>query len=966
MRISLFAVWLLLCCGQLSAQLAVRNFTTEDGLPSNNVYSVFPDHNGFLWFGTDNGIARFDGKHFKVLTSADGLADNDVFGFFEDSHQRLWLRTFSGKACYLKDGKIFTSRNDSSLRVLDRSAYVYSIAEWKDSLYFTTVIGENVRYFNGQTRRLGIDVWLTLLPIGNRLYGANYQYVNDIVSGNTEASFCTEKQYPTRAASVGNDIYISSDNDIWRLPMNGGHILSQALHVGCNTFFLANEGDSALLVGSGAGAFRMHTATGNIDTLLAGFPISYVSRDYEGGLWITSLNQGVFYFGNGQSQLFGVSRPEKPHAEYMFGTTPGDSQWFCIGQNCDLAFLDAASSWSVVLAPRKRTGGRITSYMWLNKDSLAISGERIGDLYRRSERKIYPDAVRPSMRTIVPLPEDSVMFSTGNAYFLRGKYELLSDCKIPIFRSDAILRVNCTVFFNGKLLAGTNDGVFEINHGESRNIAPASKVLHDRVTTMAVDEKGILWVGLANRGIAKFDGDTAMALGTISNIPNVRRIRIAKDGSIWACSHLGIFQFREVSKGKYIRESYTPEYGYPVANAWDVLPMQGYTYAATEQGLIRFSAISNQIPPRLFVEEIRYGDTLWNVAGKKVMQADRPGKRLKLRFAGINFRNNGALTYRYRIAEIDDGWQITRSTEIQYADVRAGEYHLELKAVSATGMESEVFRFQFVVPPQFWQTIWFALVCLLLCLGLVVMVYRWQVGRLRLAHQRAQEKSQKEIERIEAELYVRELEQKALRLQMNPHFIFNALNTIQGLYAQKDIPKAKEYINKLSMLIREILELSGHSLIGLDREVEVASNYLEVMLYRFENLFTYSVFVDEDIQLNAISVPPMILQPIVENAVIHGIAPKGGNGKIDIRIEKSGEDILISVRDNGVGFKHSQSQRSSASGKNKSKGMKLTKERLSQQWQDGEDGFLVEEITDENQQPIGTIVTIRLSKRKKV
>jgi two-component sensor histidine kinase len=527
------------------------------------------------------------------------------------------------------------------------------------------------------------------------------------------------------------------------------------------------------------------------------------------------------------------------------------------------------------------------------------------------------------------------------------------------------LRINCAMEHEGRLLAGCNNGLFVIKGSAFWKVDPDNVILNDRINAMTLGNNGQIWLGLANQGIVLLQGEKVTMVDPQFKIVNVRKLRMGPDGSLWACNQEGAFKFTRRPDGSFLRETFTSVFGYPIANTWDILPMPTFTYAATDQGLIRFEAATNDTPPRLIVEEVDYGGQTLQCNAQAPVLLDHSGKRLTVRFSGINFRNYGQLSYHYRIPQIDDQWQTTTTTEIEFLDMRHGDYVFELKAESNSGLISPVYTLKFSIAPQFWQTIWFLVCCFVVVAALVFLAVRRRVRVLELKHQREQEKSKKEIERIEAELYVRDLEQKAMRLQMNPHFIFNALNTIQGLYANKDIPKAKEYISKLSTLIRQILEQSGHTTITLGKELELVTGYLNVTLYRFENLFTFKVNVQEGIQLESVAVPPLILQPIVENSVIHGIAPKGANGKIDIDVTREGESIVIRVRDNGVGLQQSKAMRVSISGKTTSKGMNLTQERLRHIWENAPGSLVIEEIKDENDVVAGTMVTIRLAERMK-
>ncbi len=962
MRYLLTVVCLVLSCLPLAAQLAVRNFTTEDGLPSENVYCVYPDRDGFLWIGTDNGIARFDGKHFKTYTSADGLADNEIFGFFQDSKGRIWLRTFSGKIGYILGGRLYNGSNDVRLQQFKFNSNIYSIAEHKDTLLIAASDGALAKYHDGKVMHDHTASWVTMLQTEDGLMHVNYDLLQPMDKPGSLSRYQMPKQHPTRATTTGKDIFVSGDFDLFRIPLVTPYLPVPYLRFESKILFLGSSNAGKLFVGTEKGCYRLDLGTNEIDTLLQGFAVSYVTEDFEGGCWVATLNQGLFYFSNFESHLMGLARPGKPHREYLFGQFPDRSQHFLLGQGADLTVIDGLRTKAIVNKAYDKPIGRIHAYLFDSPDKLYVTGERLGCVIDLQARKYQQNPVYRGSKVMVRLPGDSVLSSSGDAIYLHSMDQFA--VKFHEYNTDPSylkVRVNCTAEQAGRLYLGSNNGVYLWEKDTITRLTPANPLGEDRVTCLAATPEGEIWVGLANHGLVRLDHLLQDYFDAALQIPNVRKIRIGPDGAPWACNHEGAFKFEQNANGKFERQSFTPDFGYPIVNCWDILPMEDYALAATNQGLIRFSSTHNPVAPRLVVESAVYGEAADNTVS--TLLTGRAGKRFKVRYSGIGFRTNGRLSYRYRIPELDSNWLATEAREIEFPDMRPGRYHFELKAVDPTGMESNIFVSRLELAPFFYQTTLFIVLCAALFLGLVFLVFMRRLGVVRAANQLEQEKSRKEIERIEQQLYVQELEQKAMRLQMNPHFIFNALNTIQGLYANRDIPRAKDYISKLSQLIRQILEHSGYTSISLAKEISLMREYLDVTLYRFEGLFTYTVTIGEGLELEEIMLPPLVLQPIVENAVIHGIAPKGRPGHISITVGREGDHVLVEIQDDGVGIQYSLAHKRERPGHGSSKGMSLTQERLYQHLQGQAGGFLAQEIRDENHVVIGTKVTIRLQRK---
>ena len=173
---------------------------------------------------------------------------------------------------------------------------------------------------------------------------------------------------------------------------------------------------------------------------------------------------------------------------------------------------------------------------------------------------------------------------------------------------------------------------------------------------------------------------------------------------------------------------------------------------------------------------------------------------------------------------------------------------------------------------------------------------------------------------------VAETEMKALRAQMNPHFIFNSLNSIGDFIIKNDLDTADLYLTRFASLMRMVLENSGRPSVSLAEDLKALEIYIQLECMRMNHAFTYEILVDGSIDREMTMVPPLLLQPFVENSIWHGIAGKGGQGKITIRIRKEEATIYCTVEDNGAGRKNSNAQ--SAEIKRKSYGMKITASRI--------------------------------------
>ena len=264
----------------------------------------------------------------------------------------------------------------------------------------------------------------------------------------------------------------------------------------------------------------------------------------------------------------------------------------------------------------------------------------------------------------------------------------------------------------------------------------------------------------------------------------------------------------------------------------------------------------------------------------------------------------------------------------------------------------------------------------LLILGILTVVllsaiYVWNIRlkRRNEAHRRKRAEDELEIQRLEGERAkaalqqrARELEIQALRSQMNPHFIFNCLNAINRFILGHETEAASDYLTKFSRLMRMIMNHSRHSDITLTEETEILRLYLDMERLRFKDAFDYSIVVEEGLDTDEIRVPPLLVQPFVENAVWHGLMHKNERGFLQITMRTEGDLLIFVIRDNGIGRKQAGQMKSKSAEKHKSMGLQITAERMALLAGAGESRhfFQIEDLYDEQGDPAGTQVTLTI------
>lgn len=290
-------------------------------------------------------------------------------------------------------------------------------------------------------------------------------------------------------------------------------------------------------------------------------------------------------------------------------------------------------------------------------------------------------------------------------------------------------------------------------------------------------------------------------------------------------------------------------------------------------------------------------------------------------FSSIGFNLSSDIKYYYKLEGFDEDWQDGAKRRFaSYTNVPGGDYLFQVKAVNNEGLSvDKPFTVYLHISTVWWKTWWFWSLTGFVLLGIGIKAYNYRIGQVR-----KEERLKTEFERKLADV-----ELSALRAQMNPHFIFNSLNSIEYYILNNEPEKASDYLNRFSRLIRLILQNSKSTVVPLKDDLEALRLYLEMESMRFDNLFEYEVKVEKDLDLERNQVPPMLLQPYVENAIWHGLMQKEGEkGRLNLLLRRENGQLLCIIEDNGIGREAAQRLRSKSGAERKSFGMKITGDRL--------------------------------------
>lgn len=547
----------------------------------------------------------------------------------------------------------------------------------------------------------------------------------------------------------------------------------------------------------------------------------------------------------------------------------------------------------------------------------------------------------------------------------------LSKIEIPRFENNEnpTKRIQSIAGNDSLIWLATNSGIIEFNRITSRfnthNVLRSFQLSSHLISKIMEDSRGNIWVGTTNMGLNKMSPDRKTIQHYLYSESdsssfwkeNVNAIFEDSKHNIWIGGYgLSLYQ-PETNNFKHI----TKADGLPDQNVLGILEDdQQNLWITTENGLCKFHPEQNTFKTYTIADGLQDniftgahlklsngqflvgGNNGFNIFDPKNIESnnskpqawvtdfyifDKKFKSLfnngdtiklsftqnffKFHFSSMNYSSLLNNTYAYLLEGIDHQWRTTKTPEANYTNLNPGEYQFKLKATNSDNIWSDnLFLLTIIITPPFYQTGWFYLLVSIAIISILGVIFASIVHRINNKNR------------------ILKLERKLLLSQLNPHFIFNTLNAIQGFFYNNDLLNASRFLARFSKLMRQILEFSREDYISLEEELALINNYLSIQQLRFENQFKFTVAVDPEIDPRTIAIPPMLAQPFLENSIEHGVKNMKETGEINITYTKKDKLLSVVITDNGPGYfsKNTMDQQRS---KHKSLGNKITKERLS-------------------------------------
>lgn len=902
-------------------------YTVEDGLSSNHVYDITQDQDGLIWFATNRGVVKFDGRTFRTFNLKDGLPTTDIYNLMVDHQNRVWYNAKSKRLGYLHNDSVYTYATSDG----------YVLGAWCINQTKTGIWYNNYQFDQNEFRRKSISE--NLHKLLDRQYVLSHEVkCHQLLFDSDQAIVVTSK----RISLVDKNLkeLKSSFHRIQEVMF--GDVLKSGLLPGSVVFFcfkdliifynytqnecriiesaefangLTNENifvtplSNRIQLNIANHVFELNYDLEIIKEIQVPDVVTGHKKflDNSGNLWSVDFSKGVCL----------IRAPE------LF------SQRHLINQKVQvLEFIDDA----LVI------GTYNSGFHSLNEDASnykhIIAGRNNSNAYQviknnKGNRTYFISSTRNYFIEDGQLSEFHVDIVDMDGQMIKVSYfkevcELHEKMYVTtthgLFRYEEEKKIGGQLHssnglhdlavFNGKVYVGSTNGLMVLKNDQLVSLSGNNDYLNIPVTELLASDDYLI-VGTSGRGVYFHIQDTIVPIHATDGL---MILCIIEDGNyLWLATEAGVKKVRlnknDLSKSEIV-DAFYKEDGLLQNNINYIALKDGFLFAATDIGLSGINTESEvyKVLPKLVFKDKK--DTL--------SYYHTSGNHLEVAFGVIDFVNQNHFKFHYRVQPLQKNWSETTAQNLNFDDLAPGFYCLEVK-VTDQHNNTTVRRKHIHIIPNWWQTATSRVIFSFFALGQLVLLFFWNRNRIR----------GKERRKAQYEKRVVGLELQALRSQMNPHFVFNTLNAIQYYIQRNEVERSEYYLVNFSKLIRLFFEHSRQQYISLRDEVELLEKYLLLERLRFEEKLNFQISVDENIDQDERIIPSMILQPIVENSVNHGIFHMEENGKIEI--EFFAIDSLtfqVTITDNGVGIEKANSINRESAKNYKSNSSVVLKERV--------------------------------------
>lgn len=913
-----------------------QTYSVIDGLPDTYIFNMKSDPFGFVWVGTPQGLSRFNGKEFFNYGYTEGLPDLRVDAIFFDRNNRLWIGTRKGMG-------LFTGKKFLEFPTTDSIpiTFVFDIIETKaGNIWALTDVGvyefamnkwKKVQLYKGFENK----ATRSIIETDSGLY-INYGFV--VVFRNTNGVY--QEMVPKKPSSIYYDRMIKNRDKLYLSTSEGlfdfssstpKRILKEVAPLSDNfVFFIDHKNrfwitspETGLWVSGpdGADPIQVLHQKAPAQTL-----ISNMAEDIYGNIWLAD-NEGLIRITETPYEAFQHFEHEGLN-NYISDIYYDPMGLLAINNNTysphvylhnafvarpyqNATVLNQMSGGIIVDRHHKDGKGRLwlvtrdARLLFQDGNTLLDYTKRVCDLNNEITDVIY-DPARGKLLTCgggLCIGDEN-----GFAPFVFSNKPDIKEAIVRLFRASNGIIYFTTLF--GKVYSLDQRGVCKLQLSGFNSINWIGRFFED--------ERGSIWIIYQGRGVRKYSWDNEKLIpeSIISNdnsqlVENIGFLCFDSLKRVWAVLPDGMVVLTRINESphsvyKVVGQFQASQLGITdFTEAKLLVDSLGAIWLTTTKKVFRFDVSKLQfqsVKPKVMVEDILVNlkETNWTdfASNQKGLYQLPDSIRLTYQYSSIGFYFKASLQntssdfkYSYRLEGLDTAWSSpSGGNYVSFVNLPAGEYHFAVKARNKISEWSDPVVYNFIILPPFWERWWFRLLFVFAISAFIIYIFRSRINKVR--------------EEASIQNQLRDLELKALKAQMNPHFIYNALNSIQALVSGDKKMEAIKYIGSFSRLLRQVLEYSDKNVISLEKELETLRLYIQLESLRLDMNLNYQENISDVVVTEYERIPPLLLQPFIENALWHGLSRKEGNKDLALNITIEKEWLICRIVDNGVGLQN--------------------------------------------------------------
>nr|WP_294859477.1 histidine kinase [uncultured Fluviicola sp.] len=900
---------------QISWEYNYSHFGIENGLPSSESYQVYQDKSGLLWILTDRGVVRYDGFEFHKYTVDNGLSDNVNFRIVEDPNGGVWFVGYNGLLSVFKDGKMAPYRYNHVLKEtipIGRNTCV-SLHVKKDSSIVYSVLRKEIISVSSKGKVSQFPERLTkgccFFDFGNNVICHDKNGLTPVTpvffvrDGNR---FFVGKTYitgTTRALNHKGHYFIMSDVKLYLCNKAGINLLEQDHEV-----ISLDADDQFLYVGfykNGLKKFKFNPVTNQLDLVehyLPNYSVTSAYKDFNGTLWMTTLEKGLFSIYDEAFKQLAIN-----------DVILNEEVRFVNGNKNKIILTHYVGKWQQLYPPFlcKDVGKILYKYNLVPVDDGFAFEKDIVDW--SGWKDVYAHYVMNPVYA-----SDSSIFGISRYNGVIGEINEKLTNNIDLRQLKKVKVVSAFHCFyitsDQRMFILFNEGIFVFNIKKSVITTQHRPVITDkRFSQLRYNKAWGLLASSNTAGIYSIDIKTEKASVLAPDFKMGTQILtfcFDEKNRLWIAAENGLF-FLENKNGKVVLRKFINRKLLSSAEITDLYAYNDVLYVTTKFGVQKIDVLKVKNEKKgcpIELVSVRAFAKNKELTCRKVF----PSRTDLIEISISNKSLSKNPLYRYRFGK-DETWIKSDKGEIIINNPSDGDFSLEISCLDMYNHWSKPkIMANFTVEKIVFLRWYFILIYITLVGILFYAILRYMIGAVNRKNHLLNR--------------MMELERMALAAQMNPHFIFNSLNSIHSFLLYEENENAEKYLLRFARLIRQTLANSRRSFITIEEECETLKNYILLEKMRFKDIFDFAI----EYELRQLPVypciPPMLIQPYVENAILHGLVKRPDGGELFLKFYLEDGLLKVLIQDNGIGYSASKKEKKES--KHKSYGTQITEERL--------------------------------------